>query len=60
MNKQILAYLIIFSTLTSCDEKPVEKVVLPTNLQTVITQSASEEGLVNVTATAYDENYFTI
>ena len=60
MNKQILAYLIIFLSLTSCDDKPVEKVVLPTNLQTVITQSASEEGLVNITATAYDENYFTI
>ena len=60
MNKQILAYLIVFLTLTSCDDKPVEKVVLPTNLQTVIIQSASEEGLVNVTATAYDENYFTI
>lgn len=60
MYNRFIAYLLVFITLSSCDDKPTETIVLPTNLQTTITQSTTVEGLVNVTATAYDENYFTI
>lgn len=57
----ITACLLVSLALTSCnDDEPKAQIVLPSNLQTTITHSPSVEGQVHVTATAYDENYFTI
>ncbi|MDG1724668.1 MAG: glycoside hydrolase family 16 protein [Bacteroidia bacterium] len=60
MLKKNSKYILFFLVLSSCDDEPLEKIVLPSNLQTVITQSILEEGLVSISATAYDENYFSI
>lgn len=60
MYNRFIAYLLIFLSLSSCDDKPTETDLLPTNLQTMITQSETVEGLINLTASADGENYFTI
>ena len=61
MYRSILIFLTIISLLSSCDnEEPEVAIILPTNLETVITKSETIEGKVDVKATAYDENYFTI
>ena len=60
MYNRFLAYLLIFLSVSSCDDKPAETDLLPTNLQTIITQSETVEGLVNLNASADGENYFTI
>lgn len=61
MDRPILIFLTIISLLSSCDnEEPEVAIILPTNIETVITKSETVEGKVDVKATAFDENYFTI
>ena len=42
------------------DDKPTATLKLPTNIAVVITASETQEGLVDLRATANGENYFTI
>lgn len=58
MNLLATFALILFSACGGDD--PEEPVVLPSNLQVLAEPSSTKEGLVNVTATAQNANFYTI
>lgn len=58
---RLIGITLLSYSLISCNvEEPEAKLEPPRNLQTEIKISPSLEGLVSVSATATDENYFTI
>ena len=61
MKNKLFAILIISISLWSCkDDEQEVALLLPSNLSVELMLSENNEGLVNVTATANDENFFTI
>ena len=61
MKKISIALLIILLTQIGCkDDEPTINIVLPTNLELEITLDDDIEGRIEVKATAFDENYYTI
>ncbi len=61
MNNKLFAIILFSLTLCGCkDEEPPASLLLPSALSLEITLSDNTEGLVDVKATANDENYFTI
>lgn len=61
MRNKLILLTIISASLCGCkDEEPPSTLILPSDLKLEITVSEETEGLVNVRATANDENYFTI
>jgi len=61
MNNKLIALLVFSLTIWGCkDDEPGASLLLPTNLQVELSESQDEEGLVNVEATADNENYYTI
>jgi hypothetical protein len=61
MKNKLFAILIISISLWSCkDDEQEVALLLPSNLSVELMLSENNEGLVNVTATANDENFYTI
>lgn len=61
MKNTLITILLLSFTLWGCkDDEPEVTILLPTELSVAISISEDQEGLVNVRATANDENYFTI
>ncbi|MGB1039125.1 MAG: glycoside hydrolase family 16 protein [Bacteroidia bacterium] len=61
MKKISVALLILLFTQIGCkDDEPTVNIVLPTNLEVEIIHDEEIEGRIEVKATAFDENYFTI
>ena len=61
MKSKLFAIILFSLTLWGCkDEEPAASLLLPSALNLEITLSENIEGLVDVKATANDENFFTI
>jgi|TARA_B110000902_G_scaffold55141_1_gene64180 beta-glucanase (GH16 family) len=61
MKNNICIILLLLVSFSGCkDDEPSATLILPTNLAVTITVSETQEGQVDVRATANDENYFTI
>ncbi|MFT6383517.1 MAG: hypothetical protein ACJAQR_000329, partial [Bacteroidia bacterium] len=61
MKNKLFAIILFSLTVWGCqDEEPAASLLLPSALNLEITLSENIEGLVDVKATATDENFFTI
>lgn len=61
MKNKILIITLLLATLWGCtEEEPGATLLLPSNLNVEITVSDETEGLVDIRATANDENFYTI